>query len=166
MIHRVNRLTAQDPIGTLTHDGASGAFDPLKRDGGAPNEHEESLFHDRSGHPGGPITLHSLGSAPLEQTVMYTTSCYFSSVNQQTSELDRKAWLLDGDTVAFGWAGLAQGDSAGAALTEVTTFMLEDGLRARDAFERVKTRQAENGTKLKLRADENDDSRASRRLLR
>ena len=57
MIHRVNRLTAQDPIGTLTHDGASGAFDPLKRDGGAPNEHEESLFHDRSGHPGGPICL-------------------------------------------------------------------------------------------------------------
>ena len=29
----------------------------MKRDGGAPNEHEESLFHDRTGHPGGPIRL-------------------------------------------------------------------------------------------------------------
>jgi hypothetical protein len=105
-------------------------------------------------------TLHALGSAPLEQTVMYTSSCFFSSVDRQASSADLGAWLLSGDSVAFGWAGLAKGKSADKALAEVTKLMLEDGLRARDAFERVETKKASNGTLLELRADENDDTRA------
>ncbi len=74
--------------GTLTHAGPSRTFSPMNARRDEPNEHEESLFHDRTGHPGGPLRLLTM--------MLYLRYIYGVEVDTYTFWRDKQSFLNEG----------------------------------------------------------------------
>lgn len=114
-------------------------------------------------------TLYSLESAPLEQTIVNATSCYFGDPDfRQASTpgtIASTKWLFDERGMGFGWNNLVNSNTADAALGQVTRLMLVDGLRAKDALERVEKKKDPKGTLLVLRGANNFEKARARHVV-